>query len=68
MISIAHEKKITENRTLKTKYQGRVSSKGVFKNDISTIAKQVGKVKKKIEFLSTKVKTKDLKTILKFPI
>ena len=47
MISIAHEKKITENRTLKTKYQGRVSSKGVFKNDISTIAKQVGKVKKK---------------------
>ena len=67
MISIAHEKKITENRTPKTKYQGRVSSKGVFKNDISTIAKQVGKVKK-IEFLSTKVKTKDLKTILKFPI
>ena len=46
MISIAHEKKITENRTPKTKYQGRVSSKGVFKNDISTIAKQVGKVKK----------------------
>ena len=39
MISIAHEKKITENRTPKTKYQGRVSSKGVFKNDISTIAK-----------------------------